>query len=408
VRTSWLAKVAEYAVAGHKVIGCARRQLDAQWSDQEPQGGFTFGGLLAFEDPVREGVREAVQSCMDAGIRVIMITGDHPGTAEAIAREVGIGDGRPNVLVMDDLENERGLAPDRLYDVDVIARAVPAQKLQLVKILQSQGEIVAVTGDGVNDVPALQAADIGIAMGERGTRSAREVAAIVLLDDNFRTIVGAIAEGRQLFRNLQLGFAYLLMVHIPLVLSAAIVPLSGYPLLYLPIHIVWLELIIHPTALLVFQDCPPPEKIARATRGHDARFYGRWGWTVILLVGVSVTIATVLSYKHALGINGDVEHARAISLAVLILAGTTITAVLSRFSTWAARVIVAAAVLSLAALVQVPVLASLVHLRPLHLEDWTIAVVAGVVAGALSLLFMLGGRDSPVSHAGRGARHGIA
>ena len=121
-----------------------------------------------------------------------------------------------------------------LRHVHVIARAAPAQKLALVRALQARGEIVAVTGDGVNDVPALQAADIGIAMGERGTRSAREVASIVFLDDNFRTIVQAIAEGRQLFRNLQLSFQYILMIHIPLVITAALIPLAGYPLLYLP------------------------------------------------------------------------------------------------------------------------------------------------------------------------------
>ncbi len=386
MRTSWLEKVAQYAADGHKVIACASRRVDSPPGDDEPVDGYTFTGLLAFEDPVREGVREAVQSCVDAGIRVIMITGDHPGTAAAIAREVGLGGGEPDVLVMDE-EDDQTLAGERLSEVDVVARAIPTRKLQLVRMLQAQGEIVAVTGDGVNDVPALQAADIGIAMGERGTRSAREVAAIVLLDDNFRTIVGAIAEGRQLFRNLQLGFAYLLMVHIPLVLSAAIIPLAGYPLLYLPIHIVWLELLIHPTALLVFQDHPPSKRITRVARDHGARFYDPRGWAMILLVGGSVTVATVLSYEYVLGTTNDVEHARAISLAVLILAGATITAGLSRFGTLAARIIVALTVVSLVALVQVPALARLVHLRPLHLEDWLIAALAGVATGALSILF---------------------
>ncbi|MEP7243016.1 MAG: cation-transporting P-type ATPase [Gammaproteobacteria bacterium] len=390
-RAMWLEKVAEYASAGHKVIACGTRKLDeAAWRNGEPESGFEFSGLLAFEDPLREGVREAVRTCTDAGIRVIMITGDHPGTAEAIAREAGLGDGRPNVIVMDEFENgSRGGTPDPLQGVHVVARAVPAQKLSLVKRLQSQGEIVAVTGDGVNDVPALQAADIGIAMGERGTRSAREVAAIVLLDDNFRTIVGAIAEGRQLFRNLQLSFAYLLMVHIPLVLSAAIVPLSGYPLLYLPIHIVWLELLIHPTALLVFQDPPPAGRMAPVKRGRDSGFYGPWAWTVIALVGVAVTVATMLSYEHALGLTRNVEHARAIALAVLVIASVTITSSLSGLATWTARIIIAAAVISLVLLVQMPMLAALVHLSPLHLQDWAIAVGAGVFSGGLSLLLAL-------------------
>ncbi len=390
-RDSWLAKVAQYAAEGHKVIACASRRLESPPGDEEPVDGYTFTGLLAFEDPVREGVRDAVQSCIDAGIRVIMITGDHPGTAAAIAREVGLGDGRPRVLVMGEIDDDETLADQRLAEVDVVARAVPTRKLQLVRMLQAQGEIVAVTGDGVNDVPALQAADIGIAMGERGTRSAREVAAIVLLDDNFRTIVGAIAEGRQLFRNLQLGFAYLLMVHIPLVLSAAIIPLAGYPLLYLPIHIVWLELLIHPTALLVFQDHPPSKRITRVARDHGAKFYDWRGWAMILLVGGSVTVATVLSYEYVLGTTNDVEHARAISLVVLILAGATITAGLSRFGTLAAKIIVVLTVVSLVALVQVPALARVVHLRPLHLEDWMIAALAGVATGALSILFAPGG-----------------
>ena len=166
----------------------------------------------------------------------------------------------------------------------MVARAVPGEKLALVRALQAAGETVAVTGDGVNDVPALQAADIGIAMGERGTRSAREAAAIVLLDDNFRSIAGAIAEGRQLFANLRLAFHYLLVVHIPLVVTAALIPLLGYPLLYLPIHVVWLELVIHPTALLVFQQLPEgrlrPRRPGRRTgrSASSAAGSGCWSW----------------------------------------------------------------------------------------------------------------------------------
>ena len=236
----WQARIDWLADGGHKVIACAWQALDgASWHGGEPDRDFIFAGVLAFEDPVRAGVAEAVRQCRDAHIRIIMITGDHPATARAVAKEISLGAIEPCVVTADEIQTrlDRGEA-NVLRAVDVIARAIPAQKLLLVQTLQNNGEIVAVTGDGVNDVPALQAADIGIAMGQRGTRSAREVAAIVLLDDNFHSIVRAIAEGRQLFTNLQLSFQYLLMIHLPLVLTAAIIPLAGYPMLYLPVHIV--------------------------------------------------------------------------------------------------------------------------------------------------------------------------
>ena len=153
-----------------------------------------------------------------------MVTGDHPVTASAVARELGLGGEAPRVIEGDTLHQQLTAASGQamLRELAVVARATPTQKLELVRALQRAGEIVAVTGDGVNDVPALQAADIGIAMGQRGTRSARDVAAIVLLDDNFRSLVRAMAEGRQLFTNLQLSFQYLLMVHVPLVVSASL------------------------------------------------------------------------------------------------------------------------------------------------------------------------------------------
>jgi Ca2+-transporting ATPase len=383
----WREKVEGFASTGHKVIACAAQSLDeANWPGGEPDRGYSLHGILAFEDRVRPGVKEAVQACQAAGIRVIMVTGDHPATAEAIAREIGMGDGAPVVVMGEEMQDERASPrATRWEGADVIARAIPSQKLELVQALQATGEIVAVTGDGVNDVPALQAADIGIAMGERGTRSAREVAAIVLLDDNFRTIVRAIAEGRQLFRNLQLSFAYLLMVHIPLVLSAAIIPLAGYPLLYLPIHIVWLELIIHPTALLVFQELPTTAKLMPAERdGGEARFFGIGSWLAIGTVGTMITAVVVFGYDYALGAGGDVEHARAMALVALIVAGAIITATLSMLSSWAARIVVLASLASLGLLVQIPALASLVHLRPLHLNDWALAIAGGAAAGILS------------------------
>ena len=387
-RAGWQAEVDALAAAGHKVIACAWRELDASlWPGGEPDRDFRLAGLLAFEDPVREGVAEALASCRTARIRVIMVTGDHPATARAVAREIGLGVAEPRVVQGEEAQAyiERGETAF-LRGTDVIARAVPAHKLALVRALQADGEIVAVTGDGVNDVPALQAADVGIAMGERGTRSAREVAAIVLLDDNFRSIVRAIAEGRQLFANLRLAFRYLLMIHLPLVVTAALIPLAGYPLLYLPVHIVWLELIIHPTALLVFQELPAAASLAPATREARPRFFTRAEWLNIALVGIATTAIVTWSYLRSLGIGYDVDHARTMALVALSVASAGVTAQLSRLRSRAA-VVMTLGTLALSALfVNVPPLARLLHLSALHRDDWLVAIGAGLLAALLAAL----------------------
>ncbi|WP_317933110.1 cation-transporting P-type ATPase [Halioxenophilus sp. WMMB6] len=386
----WQQQVQSLAATGHKVIACAAQSFKVEsWLGGEPDRGFVLQGLLAFEDPVREGVSEAIDHCLARGIRVVMVTGDHPSTAQAVARQIGLGRGDPRVVTGSELDGLLARGPAALAGVDVVARAVPAQKLHLVQAFQRAGEIVAVTGDGVNDVPALQAADIGLAMGEHGTRSAREVAAIVLLDDNFRTIAQAIAEGRQLFTNLRLSFAYLLMIHIPLVLSAALIPLAGYPLLYLPIHIVWLELIIHPTALLVFQSLPAAPRAALPRR-PSLHFFGRRQWLVIAAVGALISGLIILGYGRSLGAGGNVEHARAMTLVMLTFASATITVILSRLATRLARTLVAATLLTSLLLVQMPPLAALLHLAPLHLDDLLLSVAGGVLVAVTAALGRFG------------------
>jgi len=381
----WSRQGSELAAAGHKVIASAWRPIDeTTWPGGEPDRGLRFAGLLAFEDPVRAGVTAAVATCREAAIHPVMVTGDHPLTAAAVAREIGLGDDRPGIVSGDELEERLGRGErDFLATLDVVARAVPAQKLALVRAFREMGEIVVVTGDGVNDVPALQAADVGVAMGERGTRSAREIASIVLLDDDFGTLVRAIAEGRQLFANLRRSFEYLLLIHMPLVVSAAMIPLAGYPLLYLPLHVVWLEMIIHPTAMLVFQDLPPAGRLEPAPRDGPARFFAAGDWARIAVTGGLLTVFLIGGYVRGLGASNDVEHARAMALGFLTCGSAFVMAALTGLASPIARWIAALTIAVSTALVQVPVCAARLHLRPLHLDDWATIVLGGLaVAGA--------------------------
>lgn len=385
-RDHWMRRAAELAAAGHKVIACARRMLDAP-SAVEPTEAFSLVGLIAFADPIRPTVPAAVTECKNAGIRPIMLTGDHPLTALTVARAIGLATADTRVLTGDAIAERLAADADAdLSDAAVVARATPGQKLAFVQALQRSGEFVAVTGDGVNDVPALQTADVGIAMGERGTQSARDVAAIVLLDDDFATIVAAIAEGRQLLRNLTASFHYLLTIHLALVVTAAMIPLGGYPLLYLPIHIVWLELIIHPTALLAFQAPARRAELRPLPRDHGARLFTAGEWLEIVIVGTALMTLVAGGYLGALDEGSPVAHARAFALVTLCFASAALAALRSGLRTRAARVVTSGTVVFTLGLVQTPALAPYLHVVPLHADDLAAAAFTTVVVAALAFL----------------------
>jgi Ca2+-transporting ATPase len=323
-----------------------------------------------------------------AGIHTLLLTGDHPATARAVARRIGLGDGEPEILEGEVLDDRLAAGGAGLLRVDGIARARPAQKLAVVRALRAAGAIVAVTGDGVNDVPAIQAADVGIAMGGRGTRSAREVASIVLLDDDFGSIVRAIAEGRQLFLNLKRSFLYLLTIHVPLVLTATLVPLLGYPLLYLPIHIAWLEMVIHPSAMLVFQGLPAAGPMGPPAGGRRARILSVADAARVGTAGLLATLVVTLGSLHGLEQQG-VGHARAFALVALAAGSAALVAVLDRLRGTAGRLVAAATLLGSILLVQAGPLAERLHVTPLHAPDLVLAILGGA---APALLLLAGGR----------------
>ncbi|HVN90243.1 MAG TPA: cation-translocating P-type ATPase [Candidatus Binataceae bacterium] len=246
--------VAQMAELGLRVLGVAKSvTLGPPWADSPLAYPFEFLGLVGLADPLRSGVVEAVEECRRAGIEVVMVTGDFPATASAIAREAGIdcngGIATGAVLArMNDTELGQCARKTRVF-----ARTLPDQKLRLVNAFKANGAVVAMTGDGVNDAPALKAANIGIAMGSRGTDVAREAAALVLLDDDFSSIVKAVRLGRRIYDNLRKAMGFLLAVHVPIAELSLLPILFGWPLILTPVHIAFLELIIDPVASIVFE-----------------------------------------------------------------------------------------------------------------------------------------------------------
>ena len=269
-------QVEAMAERGLRVLGVARGRWKVAapapgqrppWPQSQHDFDFDFLGLVALADPPRTEVPAALAECRRAGVRVIMMTGDHPSTARAIAQQVGLSD-RPDVITGAQLEalDDASLS-ERLRHVDLCARLKPQHKLRLVQLLRASGEVVAMTGDGVNDAPALKAADVGIAMGERGTDVAREAAALVLLDDSFARIVAAIRQGRRIDSNIRKAVRFVFAVHVPIIGLALVPTLLHWPVLLLPVHIVLLELLIDPACSIVFEaEAEDSDTMARAPR----------------------------------------------------------------------------------------------------------------------------------------------
>lgn len=369
-RMIWEERVNKWATEGHKVLAVAGQTVSDDLN--EPESDFNFLGLLAFEDPARPEVKDAISYCQKNKIKVLMITGDHPKTAAAIAHDIGMMNAK--VVVVDDESKLQDA--EFLRSVDVMARCTPIQKFKIVTTLKKAGEIVAVTGDGVNDAPALKAADIGMAMGERGTRSAKEVSSIILADDNFKTIAEAIKEGKQLFVNLRSSFEYLLLIHIPFILTAAFLPLMGYPLLYLPVHIVWLELIIHPTAILAFQSSAQDHHILPKSGIFDRKQIIR-----ILVIGFFLTLLMGWSFLKGLNENSDILHARAKVMGILILWSAGLALKITKVKNRTALMIAFTTIIVSILFIQIDSLNNAVQLTSLHAMDWLemLAIVIGVL-----------------------------
>lgn len=311
-----------FAQQGLRVIAAAKCNLQNNvLPETQSDFDFSFVGLVGFEDPIRPEVPAAIKECYDAGIRVIMITGDYPATARSIGSKIGLQH-HENVLTGDELRN---LSNDELKEkikyTNIFARIIPEQKLQIIQALKANGEIVAMTGDGVNDAPALKAADIGVAMGLKGTDVAREAASLVLLDDNFASIVHAIRSGRRIFDNLQKAMSYIIAIHIPiigLVLFPAFFP--ALPILLMPLHIVFLELIIDPVCAIAFESEQEERGImSRPPRNPNDLFFGFRKIISSLMRGILLFTMVLLVYFLSIRDGHTAEEVRAIAFSSLII-----------------------------------------------------------------------------------------
>ena len=378
------------AARGLRVLAVAHAPVEGPWPANPIECALRLDGLVALADPVRATVPAAIERCRKAGIRVVMITGDHPATAAAIAAQAGID--ASGVMTGAELEalDDRALGA-AIAGVQVFARVRPEQKLRLVRAYRDKGEVVAMTGDGVNDAPALKAAHIGIAMGRRGSDVAREAAALVLLEDDFTAMVGAVRLGRRIYDNIRNAMRYLVAVHVPLAGMAFIPLAAGWPFFFFPVHVVFLEFVIDPACSIVFEaERSDARVMERPPRPRAQRLFDREALMIGLALGTSVLVAVTIVYGAALSFVLGEPAARAMAFTTMVSANLALILVnrshrltmreMLAHPNRALRWIVPGTLAALAATIYVPALAEIFRFESPGAGPLAIAMLAGVLA----------------------------
>jgi len=384
-----LGEVERASARGWRLLGVAEAAWDGGWLDDPRSYPFAWRGFVALADPLRAEVPDAIARCRTAGVRVVMITGDYPGTALAIARQAGIVTEGGALTGAELAAMDEAARAQAVRRVHVFARIRPEQKLQLVRAYKNGGEVVAMTGDGVNDAPALKAAHIGVAMGRRGTDVAREAAALVLVEDDFQSIVAAVQLGRRIYENVRNAMRYLLAVHVPIA-GMALVPLAaGWPVLLFPVHIVFLEFVIDPACSLVFEAEAGDERVMRRPpRDPREPLFGPQMLVVSLLLGASVLGTIALGSWLAVRAGVGEEALRSFAFVALVFGNLAmIHATRSRDRTLVQALrapnrvvwwITGGAIAALVAAVYVPAIAGVFRFAPLAPALFGYAAVAGL------------------------------
>ncbi|MCL6087537.1 MAG: cation-translocating P-type ATPase [Actinobacteria bacterium] len=390
--------VVELANEGYRVLGVAKATFSKiNIPENQHDFNFEFIGFLGFIDPVRENVSDTIKVCYEAGIRVILITGDYPGTAQNIARQIGLKNPQKYILGTELEEMDTGKLKQKVKDVNIFARVVPEQKLLIVNAFKANGEIVAMTGDGVNDAPALKSANIGIAMGERGTDVARESASLVLLNDDFSSIVEAVKLGRRIFNNLKKAMSYIFSIHIPIALVSLIPVIFKLPLILMPAHIAFMELIIDPACSTVFEAQPENENIMKnKPRDLKESMFNKKTLLWSVINGISIFIITISVFIIALKRGASEDEARTLTFTALVLSNL---ALIATNTSWSKNIIkifksknkslyfvLGIALVLLSSILYIPDLRSLFHFSKLGIYDVLLCLSLGV---AITLWFEL-------------------
>ena len=378
------------AARGLRVLGVARASFETHaWPQNQHDFAFEFMGLVALADPLRPLVAQAISECRAAGIKVVMITGDFGSTAQAIAAQAGL-DTQGGLLSGSEMaELSDAQLRERVGQTTVYARVLPEQKLRIVNALKARGEVVAMTGDGVNDAPSLKAAHIGIAMGQRGTHVAREASALVLLDDDFSSIVHAIRLGRRIYDNLRKAMAFVLAVHVPIAGLSLLPLLVGLPVVFMPVHIAFLELVIDPVGSFVFEaEVEESDVMLRPPRDPQAPLFSSSLMVWSLMQGVAILLCSASLFVALLAQGISPEQARATTFAALVLANFGLIVVNRSFAASSARALLrpnpalqrifAATLALLLAALYVPMLRTLFHFEALSLPLVALAVAVGL------------------------------
>lgn len=380
------------AAKGYRVIAVARNVNMEAYPATLCDCSLEFVGLIGLQDPPRDSVPDSIKICNKAGIRVVMITGDNGTTAQSIAREIGIENSNnvitgPELEIMSDEELQ-----ERVKNTNIFARVMPRHKMRIVKALKENGEIVAMTGDGVNDAPALKYADIGIAMGKRGTGVAKEAADMILLDDNFSTIVESVGDGRRIYDNIRKAIGYIFVIHIPIALIALLSPLFHMPLVLLPINVVILELIIDPTCSIVFERLPAEKDIMnrKPRSGKEPLITGSL-IAKSLIQGIVIFAAAFGSYTYIFKSGAGESAARTFAMLILGISNLLLVyvnqsdkeLVIKNMVNFRDKVVLTVNSVIIAALIMityVPAVSAVVKTAPLDAVNFLLAIGISVAA----------------------------